>query len=214
MSTLADSSQKLAELAVQHEAVLVLYSGGKDSMATLNLCVQHFRRVVGVHMYFVPGMKVVEEKLDFARHRWGVDFLMLPHWLLSKFLRHGVYCLPQRELPEVKLPAVLADARKRTGISLIAHGGRSADSLWRRRQMRATASKDLVYPVDGWNKADTLGYLKSIGIDAPPSFSWDLTTISVLKLHDQYPEDYQRVLEMFPFAAAIVKRRELYGEVA
>src|SRR5262249_47570543 len=126
----------------------------------------------------------------------------------------GIYRMPVPDAPELTLQHVHAHAREATGIDLIASGGKSADGTWRRRQMKATRDAHVFYPLDGWNKWDVLAYLKSQGIDAPEKFDVDLSARSVLWLHDQYPEDYGRLLEVFPHAEAIVRRRAWHGVAA
>ncbi len=49
------TTQLLAEYAKKHDSVLVSYSGGKDSLVTLDLCTRTFKRVTAFFMYFVPG---------------------------------------------------------------------------------------------------------------------------------------------------------------
>lgn len=207
-----DSAAALEALALLHESCLVFYSGGKDSLAVMDLCRRAFRAAAGVFMYFVPGLAVAEERLDYARRRWGVEFLLLPHWMLGRFLKNGVYCPPRPGVKELTLPAVHALARRETGVGLIAHGAKRADGSWRRRQMKATASDDLVSPLAAWNKWDVLSYLKANGIEPPgEKFDLDLSAKSLLWLHRDHPGDFARVCEVFPYAEAVVWRQRWYG---
>lgn len=207
----SQTAELLGQRALSNPAVLVFYSGGKDSLAVMDLCVRSFRRVIGVHMDFVPGLAVMEERLDLARRRWGVEFYFTPHWMLSDFLRLGVYCNPVPGVGHVGLPDVFAHVRKETGIPLIAHGGKLSDGLWRRWKMATGRDEDLIHPLSHWNKYEVLAYLKAREIPAAEKFDLDLGTANLLWLYDNHPEDFRRVCQFFPHAEAVIHRREWYG---
>jgi hypothetical protein len=71
-------------------------------------------------------------------------------------------------------------------------------------------------PIAKWHKYDVLAYLKTQGIEPPPSSGKsatgvDLSVPSLLWLHDTFPEDFERLCRMFPYARAVVARRDFYG---
>lgn len=214
MAILDDTVRLLSERAVSNDSCLVFYSGGKDSTAVLDLCCRTFRQVVAVHMYFVPGLQVVEERLNLIRARYGVDVYYTPHWMLSDFFRKGLYCFPQPGIKHVSPMAVFAHARSELGIQLIAHGGRAKDSGWRRRMFAKSQDENVIYPIKFWNKIDVLAYLKMKKIPAPEKFDLDLSTKSLLWLADNHPDDFRRVCQVFPHAEAVVYRRKWYGFTA
>jgi len=214
------ASRTLGSVASEHKAVLVAYSGGKDSLAVLDLCARSFRRVVCFFMYFVPGLECVETQLDYARRKWGVEIIQYPHWVFCRCIKHGAYRTPGRldaALMDVKLADVYALARADSGLDIIATGAKRSDGIWRRRNMAQTAHHaDIIYPIKAWNKFDVLAYLKTHDIPIPDSSGRsatgiDLSTPSLLWLHDNYPEDFRRLCEYFPFAEAAIWRRQWHG---
>ncbi len=207
MSTLSQANASLAELAQQHEACLLFYSGGKESLVVADLAHRHFRRVVGVFMYLVPGLAIQQRRLDYARQRWGLECILWPHWLLSRFLKNGTYCVPVPDLKEMGLSATHALARHQTGLELLLTGHRKGDGAHTRPIKKSGA----VMPVYDWSKLDVLAYLKREKIDAPEAVDMDLSYYTLLYLYDHHPEDFARLCEMFPFAGAVVKRREWFG---
>lgn len=220
----SDSARTLKEHAERHSACLVAFSGGKDSLAVMDLCVRAFRQVVGFYMYIVPGLRHIEEELEAARARWGIEIVYYPHWVMFKALRAGVF-VPNSsaydDLPEVKLADIYAMVRQDLGIELIAHGGKDADGLWRRRMFSNTKDskkyQDVFYPIKGWSKWDVLAYLNSQKIPIPEvskkevKSGMDLSTKTLLWLHDTHPDDFDRVEKVFRYVRAVVKRREWYG---
>lgn len=214
-----ETLQILADGARKSDAILVGYSGGKDSLAVLDLCVRSFKRVECFYMYLIPGLRCIEEMLDYARQRWGVTIHQFPHWVLQKFVTSGVFCnnhYSLDDLPEWKLKDVYNFACIETGIPLIATGAKRADSLWRKRSLSTSAFDDVIYPIVGWNKFDVVSYLKARAIPLPNSSGRsatgvDLSTPSILWLHDNYPDDFARLCEVFPYAEAVIHRRTWYG---
>lgn len=211
MSLANDANDKLAELARRHPACLLFYSGGKDSLAACELAHRHFRRVVGVHMYFVPGLDITKGRIDYAKQRWGMDCLLLPHWVLSRFLKRGIYCMPRMKIKEMTLSHVQELARHQTGIKLIISGHRRSDGTWMRRRLSQLAGRESAQPLAKWSKLDVLAFLKAQAIDLPEAIDLDLSTPSLLALHDRHPEDFQRVEEVFPHVRAVIWRREWFG---
>lgn len=220
MSLWQDTLTKLNETASREDAVLVAFSGGKDSLICLDLCRRTFKRVVCFYMYVVPGLECIEAQMQVARERWKVDIVYLPHWLLFRCLKAGTYCdesVWKDTMQDVTLKDVYSWARQVTGIKTICTGAKNSDSLWRRRHFHAVRNWEaMLYPLKEWNKHHVLEYLKVNHIPVPDSEGTnatgiDLSTPSVLWLHDKHPADYQRLIKWFPYAEAIVKRRDFYG---
>lgn len=219
-TALKETLNLLKQAREKSSAVVVAYSGGKDSICVLDLAMRTFERVECFFMYFVPGLECVETMLDWARERYGVKINQYPHWVLSKAIRDGVYCnnfSTVDDLEDWKLRDVYNLAKADTGIPMIMTGAKRADSLWRRRQMGTWGkSDDVVYPVAGWNKFDVLGYLKGGGLPVPDSSGKaatgiDLSMPSLLWLNDNHPRDFQKLCRVFPYAEAVVWRRKWYG---
>lgn len=220
---ITSTTQMLQECAKVHDSVLVSYSGGKDSLVTLDLCSRTFKRVVCFFMYFVPGLTVEEEVLDVARKHYGVEILYYAHWAVIGALRAGVYA-PTTEttdsLPkDYTLNDVYALARQDSGIQLIACGIKKADSEFRRKNMAAFLRKDVLCPLRDWNKLEILAYLSLHKLPVPKSKSGkvesatgvDLSAPALCQLHDNHPDDFQKLLRWFPFADAAVARRDFFG---
>lgn len=200
--------------------VLVAYSGGKDSLAVMDLCVRSFDEVSAFFMYLVPGLEVIERQLEECKSRWGVEVKQYPHPALAIALREGVYCpswYTNDALPEWKIRDVYNLASAEAGCKLIATGAKSADGIARKRYFANTKNwDDMLYPIKGWNKLDVLGYLRARGIPLPPSNGAISTGIgmgtkALLWLYDTYPNDFAKLCETFPFAEAVVYRRNWYG---
>jgi 3'-phosphoadenosine 5'-phosphosulfate sulfotransferase (PAPS reductase)/FAD synthetase len=212
----------LRDKAKVSDSCLVAFSGGKDSLAVLDLCRRTFKRVVCFHMYFIPGLKCMEAAMEAAKERFEVEVLYYPHWILFKALRGGVFCnegLHKESMPDFSLHDIYLWAMKETGVPLLATGAKKADSLWRRRYFylaRNWEKEGVFYPVKEWMKRDVLAYLSARKIPLPDSEAGtatglDLTTSSLLWLHDRHPDDFKKLCQWFPYAEAVVWRRRFYG---
>jgi 3'-phosphoadenosine 5'-phosphosulfate sulfotransferase (PAPS reductase)/FAD synthetase len=200
---------------------VVAFSAGKDALVVLDMCKRVFRNVYPSFMYFVPHLKCVDLELAKAEARWNVKIRQYPHWGIHKLLRNRMYFHSwqgvNQALPkEYKLNDIYKVAMKDAGCVQLATGAKRTDSLWRRRSMSTGTLDEVFYPLAGWSKFDVLAYLKMRDIPNPSSSNRnatgiDLATPSILWLHDNFHDDYLRVLEYFPLAEAIVYRRTFYG---
>ena len=239
-SHLHEAMAILDEARTKSSSAIVFFSGGKDSLTVADMASRVFDRLVLVFMYFVPGMSFCDEMLRAGGERFKAEVRQYPHWVLSDCLRKRIYCkvhwsatgytsirpteaeqelLNERQIPEIGLRDIYNLAKADTGIPVILHGAKRCDSTWRRRNMQSTEHwTDVYYPIASWNKHDVLSYLSTRGIKPPASESTkaaingvDLVEASLCWLHEQHPDDFKKLCEVFPYAPAAVWRRRWYG---
>ena len=203
----------------EHEAICVSFSDGKDSRVLIDLCLRTFKRVEAFYMYFVPGLECDAERMAQAEKRWGIQIRQYPHWVTSSAMRGGVYSFEwykNDDIPRLDLGDIRDLAMFETNTYAAVTGAKKSDSVWRRRTMKNSRSGNVFYPLMTWGKYDVLAYLKTRGIPLPPSCGKqatgiDLSTPSLLWLHDTYPNDFRKICEYFPLAEAVVWRRKFYN---
>jgi len=198
--------------------VLVEFSGGKDSWAVLGLALDSGVEVEAVHYHLVRGMDCEEVHLRAAEAR-GVRVHRLPHPELGAALASG------HHRPHVSEWGVLSRfrhneardaARAVSGLEWILTGMRASDSLSRRGMFKrwggVWAHSMLGHPIWSWSTAEVLRFLRLRRLPCPKTIGGkrtggvSLSDESVLWLHDECPQDYARLLRVFPWAASIPKR--------
>jgi phosphoadenosine phosphosulfate reductase len=211
--------------ALSGGAVLVALSGGKDSLVTLELCASRFSHVEAFYMYHVQGLACAERSVDSAARRAGVRVHKVPHPELSTLIKHSVLRPHSDEAAKVvriKQADVERMLTAKTGITWFAYGERASDSFARRLYTRkddgVRADWRRVYPIWDWLHAEVISYLKQKHIALPERFgASDKRAMSGFGLFPRplawmkraAPDDYQKVLAVFPYAEAMVLRYEL-----
>jgi phosphoadenosine phosphosulfate reductase len=216
---LNETVRKLEARAEVHESVMVAYSGGKDSLVILDLCCRVFTRVVGVHCYFVPGLRVVEDQLALARTRWGVEVIELPDPVFLQCLKSGQYCNDHHSLgtlPKLRYNDLFRIAASEAGIDLVVTGKKKCDGMNNVGTLKTDEKGAIFNPILNWRHMDILHYLAAHQIPLPAtdgrkSSSFDLTVPNLLWLWDEHRDDFERIERWFPYVRAVVYRREWYG---
>lgn len=204
------------------DAVLVGFSGGKDSIVTLDLCMRHFKRVQPFFMYYVPGLRMQEETIRRYEKRYGVDVIRIPHFEVSNFMRYGTFRDPDPYVGIVSVKDVYDYLRIKTDIYWIACGERIADSVVRRAMIKRSGSIDKergrFYPLAYWTKSDVVNYIQHYNLKLGKDYNKlgysfrSLNANDLTFLNEEYPDDLQRVLRLYPLAMAGIKREEYYGK--
>lgn len=202
------------------DSVLVSFSMGKDSIATMDLCFKYFKHVQPFFMYMVPGLRFQEEALAKYEHHYNTHIIRVPHFETSDFYRYGSFRDPDYSVPRVKIKDVYNLVRKKTGITWIAGGEKINDSIVRRAMLKHSGSIDTqrgrFYPVMYWTDKEVKQYIKMNKL-LYPKFNQELRfsfhslagkELSAIK--HIYPQDYERILKFFPEAKAGVLRYEAY----
>lgn len=201
------------------DSVLVAFSGGKDSLVCLDLCVRMFKKVTPFFLYFVPGLEHCEKQLQYAKDKYGLTVIQYPHWLLFRCLKYGIFCENNERcyrIPDLKINDIHKAIIHDTGVPFVCQGAKKSDSMWRRRYFSINKFDKVFYPLKEWNKRDVLAYLRLNKISIPDNEGTnasgvDLSTPFILWCYDNYPQDYQKIREIFPFVEAIIKRREWFN---
>lgn len=210
LNTLRDIKSRTAD----HPAVLVAFSGGKDSLAVLDLCLRHFRRVECFHLELVSDLDVTRERVAEPLARLGVPCRYYPDPVAFKALKHGIFCDPKTEYRLLTVPTArdaYEEAMADTGIGMVATGKKKAD--YRQRAFHMNAGRVFGWhPIREWKKADVLAYLQVRGITPPPSHAEaggiDLTVASLRWLRATHPADFARVAAWFPYCEAALVRTD------
>lgn len=202
------------------DSVIVAFSGGKESIVTLDLCFRYFKNVRAFFMYICPNLSFQERTLEWYERKYQTEIIRIPHMDVSEFFHYGSFRCPDFTFPIVSINDIYKYIRIETDIWWIAAGERIDDSIVRRAMMKKSGSIDVqrgrFYPVSMWKKREIIDYIKFhnlyLGQDSKKlGFSFKSLWGKELAMLKQYfPDDYKKVLHLYPFAAAGVKRYEEY----
>ena len=197
------------------DSVIVAFSGGKESIVVLDLCYRYFKNVRAFFMYICPGLSFQEKTLEWYEKKYQMEIIRIPHMDVSEFFHYGSFRIPDPTFPIVSINDIYKYVRLETGIWWIAAGERIADSIVRRAMMKKSGSIDIqrgrIYPVSEWKKQEIVDYIKFhnlyLGQDSKKlGFSFkSLWGKELAMLEKHFPDDYQKVLRLYPFAGAGVK---------
>ena len=211
------SSKVIATVTNQTDRVLLFYSCGKDSIAMLDMVAPHFKEVVCVFMYFVKGLNHINRFINYSKSKYNnVTFLEVPHWNLSRALKIGLFCQPQKDVKILKLADVVERVRAHTGIDWCFLGMKQSDSLNRRLMLRTyedeaiNIKSKIAYPLSLWKKKEVLAYIKFHNLPTPVEYFkeagnglwFDIKVFLWLKKNE--PEDLQKILKAFPLSEKIL----------
>ncbi|MEG0505551.1 MAG: phosphoadenosine phosphosulfate reductase family protein, partial [Raoultibacter sp.] len=80
------------------DTVLVGFSGGKDSIVTLDLCMRNFKTVIPFFLYIAPNLEFQEKTLRWYEEKYGQEIVRMPHFEVSNFMRYGSFREPDESV--------------------------------------------------------------------------------------------------------------------
>lgn len=216
-------------LPTPQRPLVIAYSGGKDSMAVMQLAVDHYGAdcCIGCIWYMVPGMDFTASISADATERWGVRMVEVPHFALSSWLRDGTFCDPLPDTPRLTLKDLEQSVYRSTGAQWSCYGYRKHESLER----NAMLTKDYpggysvrwrrMAPIADWSRRTTLAFLKYHNMPVPLEMAasgrasgHDIKPAAMYWLRRYWPADYRRLLAVLPYAHAQADRYDpLTGKV-
>lgn len=203
-------------------SVIVAFSGGKESIVTLDLCKRYFKNVKAFFMYIVPDLSFQERTLQWYEKKYQIEIMRIPHMDVCEFFHYGSFRPGDPTFPIVSITDIYKYVRLQTDVWWIAAGERIDDSIVRRAMMKKSGSIDVqrgrLYPVSAWKKREIMDYIKFhnlyLSTDSRKlGFSfcslWG-KELSMVKQH--FPDDYRKIINIYPFAEAGVLRYEQFDK--
>lgn len=216
MSTaLFDPIKTMAKIT---DSVIVGLSTGKESIVTLDLCCRYFKKVSAYHLHICPNLGFIEKSLQWYEKKYGIEVLRLPHPDVCEYFHYGSFRPPDPTFPIMAFNEVYHYIRLHTDTWWIAGGERAKDSPFRLGLINTAGSIDdkrgRFYPLAQWDKSEVLAYIKKhklyLGADSRVlgSSFYGLHGKCLIEIKKHFPEDYEKLLHLYPLAEAGVKREE------
>lgn len=189
-------------------------------------------------MYGIPNLKFVDDSIKMFEDKFGEPIARVPSPSLYRQLNSLMFQAPEKctiieqaKLREPSHETINNEMRKHFGLprsTLIGVGVRVCDSLMRRASVRIhgsiTPNQRTFLPIYDWSADDLRQTLRDEKIKLPKDYniwgrSYDGVDERFLRgMRDNYPSDYEKVLEWFPLAHLEIMRsdirRKIYGKEA
>ncbi|MBO7735918.1 MAG: phosphoadenosine phosphosulfate reductase family protein [Methanobrevibacter sp.] len=213
----------LEKAKLEYPQILVGLSGGKDSLAVLDLCLKVFGRdnVVCFNMQYLPGLRAQKETLDYARKRFNLtNVIEIPaenFWLDFKSGIYGWEDMWKEDLPKVNRKLIFLKLVKETGIMNIAVGIKKSDNLRIRQQWEQNLYYGgMVAPLWDFTAVDVIQYniLNKIEISKQTKDGFrgvGLEDYDLYYIYKHYPEDFKEMEKFFPFIGAKIFQIERWN---
>jgi len=213
-------SPRLVEIARQVAGNRLLLSfSGRDSLACwLYLRDQGFE-LIPYFCYTVPGLSYDDEMLDYYERFFGQHIIRLPHPRTYELFYARAWMPPdvaamiwRCKLPRFEYSDIERWLAEQFGLGddhLTGVGIKSADNLMRLRLIRQMGpigykKRRYYYAIWDWKTADVKARIEQAGLRLSKSYFYFGSTGDgidyrfVRYLKDNLPDDYQRVLDVFP----------------
>lgn len=217
--------QKIRE---QTDTILLSFSCSKDSIAAW-LAIRPYFKVIPYYLYLIPDLTFVNKSIAYYEDFFETKIIQKQHPSLARMLRNMVFQSPENcetiydaDIPKIDYDFQVSQVAKIACVASpwTATGVRAADSPMRRIILKKhgvinyTSKK--FYPIHDWNKERLIDELKKSKIKLPIDYklfgrSFDGIDYRFLKpIKDNLPEDYQKIIDIFPLANIEILRREAH----
>lgn len=205
-------AERTSEIILFHSAT------GKDSIALLDLTAKYFKRVTCIYMYVVRDLDHVNRYVEWSKKKYNVDFIYLPHFANSSFIKTGYLGIKKDEtVKSYSLNSIADLARKKTGVEWCIYGMKQNDGMNRRLMLRSYNMNAInektknAYPLSEWSNSDVMKYIQLNNLIQPLKYNNDRSSGCevgsidyLLYLRKNYPNDLKKVIAIFPMAQQVL----------
>jgi len=212
------------------DTILLAFSRGKDSIA-MWLELRDKFNIIPFYMYHCPGLSFIESSLDYYERFFGQHIIRLPHHLFYDSLNDFIYQPPHRvaTIRAVNFPnydyddlAAIICEQMNLPRTAVAMGYRAGDNPQRRYMINREGAlgkegKPYFHAIWDYNLERVCKAIIQSGVQLPIDYqtmgrtiiSWEYQYLKPVK--DHFPDDYQRMLEWWPWLDLEFFRHEQVG---
>lgn len=202
--------------------LMIGLSGGKDSLCLCELVKMAGIKNVGYfNMEFLPNLRIQDDLLRYPCERFGIDFDSIdrvPSEHFMKCMHYSAYTWWSRSAmktyPNVSRTDIFKFIAKKHKASIIT-GVKKCDSMQMLR-MLSKAAGTCIYPLEDWTLKDVLTFMSDRKIAIPPLTKKGCRGVGLeynnLKfIFENYPDDFAKIEEIFPFARVILLTHKYFN---
>lgn len=225
-----NNSDELCELISKRSGgnVILRFSCGKDAIGAWIQLKRYFNNIIPVYHYLHPNLDFINHSLSYYENFFGTKIMRVANSKLYKHINSGLLADPDYwqnvidyNLPNFNNDEVNEVIKDQLGIdkyTMTAIGVRSADSLNRylsiKKHGAINEGRKTFYPVYDWNIERLVNEIEKSGVKLPIDYkiwgkSFDGLDYRFIKpLKDNFPNDYERLKELYPLIDLEIKRYE------
>ncbi len=225
------ASRRLCEeISAKSRGTCILgFSRGKDSIAAWIQIRRYFDRIIPFHCACVPGMRFVDESLDYYERVFGTKILRLFNGDVLEDINNLVFQPPDaveyidNNLFEAFTKYDIVDRIRYdydVSYAWVAWGISMYDSITRRADVLSCGGKKegvrSFYPCFDWTQKMIRDAVTCL---LPKDYMWSQRTVSgtptlrsIRNMMAVVPDDYERMRVMFPMMEALLVRNEIREE--
>jgi len=202
-----------------NDLILFHSASGKDSIALCDILSKNFRKVLCVFMYIVKDLNYENGFIEWATNRYkNIEFIKVPHFCLSSWIRNGYLGIKKQKIKNYTLSGIDRLIRNKHKLDFSVYGSKKVDGLQRRIMLNTykdgiSYNTRKAYPLMDMKNKEVLYYIKDNYLIEPfkycnekPSSGCDISDPRYLYcVRDKYPNDYNKILNIFPLCEAILQ---------
>lgn len=208
---------------VKLKEAILFFSGGKDSIASLDLIRDRIENITAIYLYFIPGLEYKKELFQYYENRYGIKILEFPHPFYYTYQINNVYGMENQTNGKFKKKDLTVGNfyrkyKNEFKIEYSIIGDKRADNITRARILFKHGAVDVVnkiiYPVAYFSNKEVYRYIEEKKLILHKcyhsGFKGDITTPfskdTLLFFKENYINDFYKILEIFPQIESILHR--------
>lgn len=214
------------------EKVILMFSRGKDAVATALYLKENGIDFIPVFLYLIPELSFVEQSIEYYERVFGKKIIKLPHPSFYKWINTLLYqpsyrvkSIDKIDLPYFDYVDIYTAIKEDYNLPMstyVALGVKSSDGQIRRLTITKNGfvneNKKTIYPIHFMKDADVIDIIKRHNLKLAADYRWMDSSFDGLKykwlkpIADNLPNDFKIIQNYFPDCGAILHQVNLFHQ--